>query len=54
MQYTKPNVLATFNANEAVQLTGNAPHGKNNFQVQDNLTDSTIRSTTGAYPGDDE
>jgi hypothetical protein len=52
MRYTKPHVLTTVNANQAIQLTGNAPNGKNNFQIPDGRPND-VRSTTGAYPADE-
>ena len=53
MRYTKPNVLATLDANLAVQTGGDAPNGKNSLQIQDNMTDPNVRSTTGAYEADE-
>jgi hypothetical protein len=50
LRYSKPHVLATVNANVAIQATGSVPKG--NMIVLDNVT-LTSRSTTGAYKDDE-
>jgi hypothetical protein len=49
MRYTKPHVLSTLNANDAIQA-GSDPLTKSNPKVVDSVQ---IRSTTAAYPADE-
>jgi hypothetical protein len=51
MRYTKAHVLATVDANRAIQLTGNHPHGKHEVMNDGGGPDS--KSTTGAYEADE-
>jgi hypothetical protein len=53
MRYTKPSILATLDANRAVQHGGDPPSGKNFIQTPDNAQMPLTRSTTGAYEADE-
>ncbi len=55
MRYTKPNVLATVNANVAIQNgTGaTANHGMKRSNLQDFDGSGKTLSTTAAYPADE-
>jgi hypothetical protein len=53
MRYTKPSILATINANRAVQTGSDPQSGKNFIQMVDNGQAPLNRSTTGAYEADE-
>jgi hypothetical protein len=51
MRYTKAHVLATVDANQAIQLTGRHPNGK--FEIVKDGGGPEAKSTTGAYEADE-